>query len=86
MFIVGVVVGPALAIVVGDTLLKPGKVELRWVVLAVVALLLLIAVMPIFTAELKLGLIIGLPLGLLLAASPMAITPVDRPTESGSLL
>lgn len=84
MFIVGVLVGPALAIVVADVLLKSGQAETRWAWVAVAALMVLIVVMPFFTAELKFGLIIGLPLGLLLAVTPMALLPGGRASEPGT--
>jgi hypothetical protein len=84
MFIVGVVVGPALAILIADVLLKPGQMNTRWVWLGVAAIMLVIIVMPFFATELKVGLIFGLPLGLLLALSPMALQTVERTTEPSS--
>lgn len=84
MFIVGVVVGPALAILLCDALLKPGQLKSRWVWVAVAAILLVLVVMPFFVAELKIGLIFGLPLGLLLAASPKTLPTLERTTEPSS--
>jgi hypothetical protein len=86
MFIIGVVVGPGLAIVVWDTLFKSGRIKTSWAWVALAALLLLIVVMPFFAAELKFGLVIGLPLGLLLAISPMTAPTVGGATEPGSRL
>ncbi len=84
MFIIGVLIGPALAILVADVVLKPGQIQLRWTWVAVAALMVLIVVMPFFVAELKFGLIIGLPLGLLLAATPIALLPVERTSGPGT--
>jgi uncharacterized protein HemY len=81
MFIAGVVVGPALAIIAGDFLFQSKRMTVRWRVVAVGLIMLVIAVVPFFTAELKAGLLIGFPLGLLLAATPMAFRP-DEHSES----
>jgi hypothetical protein len=82
MFIVGVVIGPALAIIAGDSFFNPGQMAVRWRVLTVGLIMLVIAVVPFFTAELKAGLLIGFPLGLLLAATPMALPPDTAPQSS----
>ena len=84
MFIVGVLIGPALAILVADVILKPGQVQTRWAWIAVAALVVLIVVSPFLAAEVKFGLIIGLPLGLLLALTPMALLPVERSSTPGT--
>jgi hypothetical protein len=86
MFIAGVVVGPALAIVAWDGLFKSGRIKTSWAWIAMAALMLVIVVMPFFASELKFGLLIGLPLGLVLAMSPMALTPVGSATEPGARL
>lgn len=70
MFIAGVVIGPALALVLADFLFKPGSLAPRWIAAAVVLLLLVIAFLPFLVTELKIGLVVGLPLGLLLAGTP----------------
>jgi hypothetical protein len=82
MFIAGALAGPALAILAGDFLFEPGRMTVRWAILAVVVLLLAIAFVPFFTPELKGGLLIGFPLGLLLFGTPMALLPVERSEES----
>lgn len=84
MFIAGVVVGPALAIIAGDFLFHSSQMTVRWRVVAVGLIMLVIAVVPFFTAELKAGLLIGFPLGLLLASTPMALRPDERPESSTS--
>jgi predicted anti-sigma-YlaC factor YlaD len=85
MFIAGVVIGPALAIIAGDFLFHSTLTSVRWRLLAVGLIMLVIAVVPFFAVELKAGLLIGFPLGLLLAATPMALRPDERsesPTSS----
>jgi hypothetical protein len=84
MFILGVLAGPALAILVGDFVFKPGEIAARWVILGVAASMLVIAIVPFFTIELKAGLLIGFPLGLLLAGTPMALRPIERSDESAA--
>jgi hypothetical protein len=76
------VIGPALAIIAADFLFKPGQVATRWALLAVAGLMLVIAVVPFFATDLKVGLLIGFPLGLLLTATPMAFPSVDRSGEA----
>lgn len=82
MFIAGVVVGPAVAMVAADMLFTPGRMSVRWIALAVTILLVAIAVIPFFTTELKVGLLIGVPLGLLLAATPLSLGPSGSQIES----
>ncbi len=77
MFIVGVLFGPALAIISADFLLKSGGLAIRWAILAVGVLMIAIAVVPFFSAGLKAGLLIGFPLGLLLTATPMVPLPFE---------
>lgn len=84
MFIIGVLIGPALAILVADVVLKPGQVQVRWAWVAVAALLVLIVALPFFATELKFGLLIGLPLGLLLATTPIAPLSTEGTSQSAN--
>lgn len=70
MFILGLILGPALGLLAGD--LARTRVTLStWlaVVVTLIALFVL-AVLPIGDVELRLGLVAGIGLGVLLSATP----------------
>lgn len=71
MFVIGLFVGPALGLLAGDYLFRPGGPGRAAASGSLVALILILAVLPIFALELKLGLILGLIVGALLALSPV---------------
>ncbi len=71
MFIVGLLVGPVAGVLVGDYLFRPSGPG-RLGALGLIALLALaVLILPVFTPELKSGLVLGLLAGSLLAATPM---------------
>lgn len=75
VFIVGLIVGPALGLVGTDYLLRSGVVPRRLFPAILALVLLVVALLPIFQVELKVGLLIGMPLGLLLSTTPSAPEP-----------
>jgi hypothetical protein len=78
VFIAGLVVGPALALVAGETLVR--LLGRWWSALVVVLVLFALIFWPFFSVqlELKLGLAAGLLLGLLLSATPYELElPLD---------
>lgn len=77
MFIVGMVVGPALGLLGSDIIARAGTVG-WWRTVAIILVLVFILIAPFFALELKLGLLFGTLLGLLLAG-----TPVDLETGNG---
>ena len=83
MFIAGIVIGPALAVAAADFAFKPGFLAARWIATSVIGLLLLIAFVPFLAIELKAGLIVGLPLGLLLVGTPLHVAPKEDAPGTG---
>jgi hypothetical protein len=81
VFIVGLVVGPVAGILAGDYVLRSLGVRAVWLVLALLVVVLAVASMPFFVPELKFSLAIGLPLGVLLSATPFRTSPFDTGTE-----
>jgi len=79
MFILGLIVGPSIGVLVGDYLFRAEGP--RWPVSlgAILLLELVILFFPVFVLELKLSLLLGVIVGALLAATPMA---VDRTEQS----
>ncbi len=75
VFIVALLIGPALAIAAADFVYKPGGRTTRWILLGIAVALLVFLLIPFVTAELKFGMLIGVPLGLLVAA------PVSRTAD-----
>lgn len=84
MFIAGILAGPVVAILAEDFWFTSGQISMRWALLAVGVLMLAIAFVPLFPTELKAGLLIGIPLGLLFADTPRELLPVERYEESAS--
>ncbi|MGI8968434.1 MAG: hypothetical protein ACR2GA_04945 [Chloroflexota bacterium] len=78
MFVVGLLIGPAIGTVVGDLSRRyAGSV---WRTVAGVALLIVFLLFaPFFQIELKIGLICGTLLGLLLEATPLDLTDSSSP-------
>ncbi len=72
MFVVGLLVGPALGLVTGDGIAKSRDSRWWWLA-ALVLFLFFVLFAPWFALELKLGLIFGALLGLLLAATPVRL-------------
>jgi hypothetical protein len=71
MLILGLAVGPLVGFLLGDFLFR-SRTLLAWHRVAVIFLVLLFFVLaPIFKLELKAGLVPGILLGLLLAATPI---------------
>lgn len=77
MFILGLVVGPAVGLLAGDYLMRSSSVGVWQSALAVFFLLVFLLFAPFFQLELKLGLITGLLVGLLLVLTPIAQSADD---------
>lgn len=75
MFILGLLIGPALAVVIADYLFASSSVDSRVALAALGVVLLVLVVVPFFAVELRVGLLLGFPAGLLLAASPVPRGP-----------
>ncbi|MBV9281864.1 MAG: hypothetical protein JOZ41_17435 [Chloroflexi bacterium] len=75
MFVLGLLVGPAIGLFLARALDRSGRDQTR-LALAVLALaILFVLAAALVRLELRLGLFVGALLGLLLAASPMTSDP-----------
>jgi uncharacterized protein HemY len=81
MFIAGLIIGPALAVGLGDVLFDASRISVKWLLIGVAALLVLVIVIPFFPAELKFGLLISVPVGLLVAAPQRGEPETERSTH-----
>jgi len=72
MFLLGLVVGPAIGLVGGDVLLRPDGSAARIGLAALGLVLLVVLLVPYVNLELRLGLVAGVLLGLMLAATPVS--------------
>ena len=77
MFVIGLVLGPVLGLVVGDWLLRSGRVDSRVGTIALALVLLVFLASGLSSIELRLGLVAGCFLGLLLAATPFTSFTTD---------
>lgn len=82
MFLIGLLVGPAIGLLGADFLLRPGGAGARVSAIAFLIAVLVVLAVPAVSLELKLGLIPGILLGVLLAYSPLVMqgtgTGADR--------
>jgi hypothetical protein len=76
-FLLGLVLGPALGVLVGDFLRRPALKNARANVAIVALVCLFVLFFNPIDLELRLGLLAGALLGLLLSATPEAVAPVD---------
>jgi class 3 adenylate cyclase len=70
MLIVGLVLGPAVGLLLQDLLAGPAK-RIQWILPSAVALVLIVVLsVPVIDLSLRLGLATGMVLGLLLGVTP----------------
>lgn len=77
MFIIGLIVGPALGLVAGLYLLRSRSINLWLAGAAVVAVTAAVVFLPVADLELRLGLAAGLLLGLLLSLTSDGLLPSE---------
>ena len=70
MFVFGLVIGPVIGLVMGDTIFRARAFDPRIGALVVGLVLIFVLFTSFLVLELKVGLITGVLLGLLLAATP----------------
>ena len=71
MFVVGLFLGPTLVLVGEKMTVGSGKMRSQLANALIAALLAVLLVAPVAALELRLGLVLGGPLGLLLASTPL---------------
>lgn len=82
MFILGLVVGPAIGLLAGEQLARVARRGLWRAGVVVVLFLLIVLFLPLFNVELRISLAIGTLLGLLLAATPDTAGQSDEEAQA----
>jgi hypothetical protein len=77
MFVLGLVVGPAIALLLYHALVHSGKVALRTFMGASLFVVVLLLLSEFSKLELRLGLAFGILLGLLLAITPFQLSSFE---------
>ena len=77
MFILGLILGPAIGLLAGDVLARPPAGNKVLSLAAVVLIAFIFLFLPLVDLELRLGLVGGFLLGLTLSATPDSLAPVE---------
>lgn len=78
MFVFGLVVGPLIGLLIGDFLARRQRADARWGIASLLLVCFAILVLGFGSLELRIGLVGGLLLGVLLAATPLSpLAPED---------
>jgi hypothetical protein len=72
VFVVGLGIGPVLGLLFGDAVFRSNSINARVAFAALVIVGAIVLFIPAINTELKLGLLAGVPLGILLTATPVA--------------
>jgi membrane-associated PAP2 superfamily phosphatase len=78
LFILGLLVGPSIGVLIGDYLFRPEGPRWQLSLAGIVLLELVILFFPVFVLELKLPLMLGVVVGVLLAATPMVVGGAEQ--------
>jgi quinol-cytochrome oxidoreductase complex cytochrome b subunit len=71
VFVVGLGIGPVLGLLFGDWAFRSESINTRLALAALIIVGAVVLFIPVINTELKIGLLAGVPLGVLLAATPM---------------
>jgi hypothetical protein len=78
LFILGLLVGPSIGVLIGDYLFRSEGPRWQLSLAGIVLLELVILFFPVFVLELKLSLMLGVVVGVLLAATPMVVGGAEQ--------
>ena len=82
VFVAGLAIGPILGLLMGDAVFRSEPVQPRYAMAALLVVGVVFLLVPAINLELKLGLLAGVPLGILLSCTPIT----GRQAEEDGLL